>query len=50
MLAASTNAKGAGPSYSTDPSQHIKSRTLTRPGQVASSRINDDDEFSRCGF
>jgi hypothetical protein len=50
MLAASANAKGVGTRYSTDPSQQITSRTLTRPGQVASSRINDDDEVSCCGF
>ena len=50
MLAASTNAKGAGARYSTDPSQQIKSRTHTRPGKVASSRIDDDVEFSPCGF
>jgi hypothetical protein len=50
MLAPSADAKGADAHYSTDPTQQITSRTLTRPGQVASSRINDDDEVSRCGL
>jgi hypothetical protein len=50
MLAASANAEEAGARYSTDPSQQIKSRTPTRPGKVAPSRINGDDERSRYGF